>query len=891
MGLDDPYARANAVTRTLGWDQAGTEVEWTPVAEHLGHLALGGFPTSAAVVTGDHTKPLWTPAWHAGARWCLATKQDQLQWFDLQNRLTWTGRISELRSDVLEGLRPIGFAQSGRFEPRNVTPTVADEIGHDVPNVIVTDRIEQWWMSYIGRHARANQSRDDNQVQKDEFTRFVAGILFLRTIEDLNHVKWLPRQSLRRCSNSTKLETLVRKAADELNTRVLRGISSIPFDLARTMIQESYELGVDFSALDVDPVGAFYEEILGVDLHHEEKVQRSLFGQNTHTSKDRNARRAKGVYYTPRIYANTLARMTVRPRARTAEHIDELPVVADIAAGSGELLCAALREILFEPAWCKPEIAWQVLDSKIQALDDNRFAAQLCALNLLRTAIRHVPDLLTVGRQLPRLERNLRRGDALGKASLDEIPAADVVLINPPFHGPNRWPVPDPKEAIPELSEVPSHPNQALAFFVAAIRVAKPGASLGVVMPSQLLDGPHSKSWRAWIAGRVRLDMVVSNLGTPFRDVHSYAGFVVGKKMVSPTQWRPRSRIVQIHGLVHGEEWDTGVLLAETGEHRSAVASRVIAPLDKTSANWIGQSEKTATSTRKASLLEVFGDSFHQGVVLAPALWTEELFLFRDESPRLVKHEWSGKVVERSALLRPFVNAKNVTHRSPLWCNPEHADRWAFVPPGGGIEAFDVERLQSVDSAGYKMGKLILEAIMNVNDELNTLNAQARRFKMEAQENRIRFRAANGYQDNGYPLIYAAKASVTAASRNQGRSWRAWVNLEGNVLPASGIQMRSSRPEFAAALVAWMSVDACIESLLRAGSPKLGASVQFLLSDVAAWPIPDLREDRLQPRLDELFAAFLAYRAEAVNMNPDEAIGLDAYREVQDLALALWKEG
>lgn len=887
MGLEDPYARANAVTQALGWNQAGTEVEWTPVAEHLGHLALGGFPTSAAIVTSDHTEPLWAPAWHAGARWCLATEQDKLQWFDLQNRLAWTGRIDELRSDVLEGLRPLGFAQSGRFEPRHVTPLLADEIGHDAPNVIVTDRIERWWMSYIERHARPNQSAAENQEQKDEFTRFIAGILFLRTIEDLNHVKWLPRQSLRRCSNQTKLDTLVGQAAYELNTRVLQGISSIPFDLARTMIEESYELGVDFSALDVDPVGAFYEEILGVDLHHEEKVQRSLFGHDTHTSKDRNARRAKGVYYTPRIYANTLARMTVRPRARTAEHIDELPVVADIAAGSGELLCAALREILFEPAWCKPEIAWQVLDSKIQALDENPFAAQLCALNLLRTAIRHVPELLTVGRRLPALKQNLRGGDALKTASVDDIPAADVVLINPPFHGPNYWPVPEPKEAIPELLEVPSHPNQALAFFAAAIRIAKPGASLGVVMPSRLFDGPRSAAWRAWIAERVRLDMVVSNLGTPFRDVHSYAGFVVGKKMVSPTQWRPRSRIVQIHGLVQGEEWDTGVLLAETGERRGVVASHVIAPLNETSPNWIGKTKKATTATRRASLLEVFGDSFHQGVVLAPALWTAKLFLFRDESPQSVKHEWSGTIVKRSALLRPFVNAKKVTRRCPLWCNPEHVGLWAFVPPGRLKDWFDITSLRDTDPASHRMGKLVVDSILKCASRAS--DAGSEKFVEHAQSGQLRIHAPKHFENNRLPLICAAKASVTIASRNQGRSWYAWVNLEGNVVPASGLQLRAPRPELAAALVAWMSLDICIESLV--GSPLLGGSKQFNQGSLAAWPIPDLREDRLQPRLDELYAAFLAYREEATRLRPKEALQLNSYREVQDLALALWKDG
>ncbi len=890
LSLADPYERANELAQRLGWNSVGTEVEWTPVIENLGHFALGGFPTSATLVVETKGKPAWEPAWHAGARWCLAPQAGKLQWYDLKNRLEWTGTPDTMTEATLEGFSPASFMQVGQFRPREVAPVGAADMHDESPGILVTEKINEWWTEYLRIHARAKQTANATQIQKDEFTRFVAGMLLLRTIEDLDRVKWLRPASLRKCSDEAGFQKLVGRAAKELNSRVLHGMSMIPFELAKKMIDASYEIHVDFAALDVDPVGAFYEEILGVGVEHQEKAQKSLFGEDVKTTKVRTARRNKGVYYTPRIYANTLARMTVRPRIRVAEDIHELPVIADIAAGSGELLCAALREILCEPAWGQPEVAWNVLDSKLQAIDENPLALQLCALNLLRTAIRHVPELLTWGQRLPSLEQNLRSGNALLKKTLDDVAPADVVLINPPFHAPNHWRLPDSQEAIPELGKVNAHPHSAMAFFAAAMRLAKPGAAMGVVMPSMLFTGPQSAPWRAWIAEHVRLDMVVSNLGTPFRDVHSYAGLVVGQKQVNSKQWRPRTRVVQIHGLVQGEQWDTGVLLADTTANRTAVESRIISAVLGASPNWLGLGErKTLSSGGKKALLDIMSDTFHQGVVLAPALWSEKLFAFRDESPSRVRHEWSGRVIDRSSLLRPLVKSKKVTGNVPLWCEPRHAGRWAFVPPCVGQDWFDIRGLSKSDPAGYRIARLILECILGDADKVD--NDKTREFVEEAQQGRIRFRAPNGYQDNALPLVYASRTSVTTASRGQGRTWYAWVNLEGTVLPASGLQMRVPRPQFAAALVAWMSLDECVQGLIETGAPRRDGSVEFILARVASWAIPDLREDRLQNRLDELYASFLAYREEAAGLDPKQALDLVSYREVQALALALWNEG
>ena len=360
----------------------------------------------------------------------------------------------------------------------------------------------------------------------------------------------------------------------------------------------------------------------------------------------------------------------------------------------------------------------------------------------------------------------------------------------------------------------------------------------------------------------------------------------MGKKQAPERQWRPRTRVVHIGGLIRAEEWDTAVLLAEPGQKKDIVKSRIVAPV-VASSEWLGgKSQRTASSRGKAALQDVLGDRFHHGIELAPKPWRGKLFTFWSLPDGKVKHDLTGKIANRSSRLRPFVNAKTISPKVPLWCEPVVEDRWVFVPPGGGSRWFDIRSLRKTDPNSYELGKIILDAISSGQ----AAEGMAGEFVKRAKLGEVRFRKHNSYQESDSPLVYASRTSVTAASRGQGRAWYAWVNLEGDAIPVSGIQLRAPRPEFAASVVVWMSQDDLILPLLDSGAPRLDGSVEFNLADVAAWPIPDLREDRLQQRLDELYAAFLAYREQAEGMTPAEALMLQEYREVQELAQALWDE-
>lgn len=890
LRIEDPRARAEAALEALSWNGPDARVEWAPLPQDIGRFTVGSFPTGASVVAGD--EPART-AWHAGFRWCLSVQRDALEWYDLRHGDYWRGDGEALDARTLDGLTARSFARTGRLQPNDVHFLAAPADFRKDPSDRVAEKIKQWWETSCQRHLTETSSQHEQERHKDQFTRFVAGILLLRTVEDMDRVPWLPRgrlhEAVRGKAPAHGLGELVSFAAARLNSRVLSRIAKdLGIDVRRTIIEESYEMNIDFAKLDVDPVGAFYEEILGVDYVHKAVIQRRLFDSDLQTSEIRNARRNQGVYYTPRIYADTLARKLVRPAIRAAESSSELPVIADIAAGSGELLCAALREILSEPAWNDPMIALDVLDHRLYAVDKNPLALQLCALNLLRTAIRYVPEILDVlneKRRFPPLEDNLRQGDALLRTTIDELPTPDIVLINPPFHAPNRWSRPAPDEALPELYEVDSHPNKALAFFAAAVRLARPGAGLGIIMPSALFRGPDSGLWRQWLAQRVSLDLVVANYGeTLFKGVYSYAGLVVGQKQASSEQWRRRTRIVEIRGGIDHER-DTGTLLSDRGDE-----PEVVARIDPEARTWLGhvpeeRAPRSATKLPWRPLCEVMGDQFHQGIILAPKPWGRELFLFERSENGMLKHCRTGKNLGRltSPTLRPFVNAKKASAKIPLWCEPAVGLLWVFVPPCGGTEWSSIDDIDEHDIDGRKLARAVCRAILDQEPPEGSAALVA-----HARRGELRFWAPKGFRNVGLPLVYASKATVTAKSRDENRTWYSWINLTGDAIPVSGLQLRARSAAFAAALAAWMSIEETVAPLVAGGANRRGGSMELNLTQVAQWPVPDLREDRMQTRLDELESAFLAYREEASMHTPKEALRLRSYREAQQAALALW---
>ncbi len=902
LHVSDPAERGAALLGVLGWDGGAADVHWPSTPHAPGRFVLGGLSTEAGIdVSCGRPDPseAWIPGWLAGHRWSLVPGAGSVWWFDLDAKLVWSARADDEDLRPLEGLTPECFRRVGRFEPQTELEPQKELRVH--PSRFLVKRIGTWWREYYGSSVDSPQAE---ARAKARFVQFLAGLLLLRTIEDLDRVSWLPPRALAHAaevavdgSGGQELDSLFAQAADRLNSRVLRGIadSRFPASVAGRIVLDTYDVNVDFSALDVDPVGAFYEEIIGTGHGRSPRVQGMLFGPDMEIEEDRDARRRRGVYYTPRAYADTLATLLVRPQARIANDPEELPRILDLAAGSGELLCAALREVLAEPVWRDPDVVWHLLDQGIHAVDTSSVGLQLCALNLLRTAIRHVPTLLDRNECLPPLERNLVHGDALSQEVLARLPEADIVLINPPFRGSRQW-RPESADPIPELTEE-SLPNQSLAFAVAATRCLRPGGGLGVILPSQLLAGAHSRRWRRLIAERVALDFVVANYANPFPDVQSYAGMAVGYRR-GDKGWRPPTRVVQIEGGLRLNAADVGVLLAGAGE-QPMVESALGSAVDERTDSWLQalRPPTVASSGRgRISLGTLLGSGSrpHQGVVLAPKPWGRALFLFDQLPDGRLRHQASATILRRgeSASFRPVAWANRLSCHIPVWCEPEVGGVLVFHP-GDGVTPVLLDSLRESDLVAYETGVAIRKHVLATDRD--RVSPSGVSFYDDVEAGKLHFLWPKGYRHGSLPRLIFSKATRSSFGREKSLLWSSWLNLDGSVVPLDGNHLITQRPEDAAAIATWFCLDEALVPLI-AGSPArhLGTT-QPRLADLTAWEIPDLHSDRLARHLVDHYEAFLAYREEACGclnerpLTPDEAADLPIFREVLELGQALWE--
>ncbi len=899
LRVPEPEERGAAFLEALGWSSRDAAVHWPSTPRAPGRFVLDGLPTEAGIdISSPQPDPhtAWMPGWLAGHRWSLVPGAGAVWWFDLNADRAWSARADDGDLRPLVGLTPEGFRRCGRFEPR--ADLTRQKKFHEHPSRYLVKLITEWWQEYYGT------SKDSPQEQteaKESFVEFLAGLLLLRTIEDLDRVSWLPPGTLAQAAKVTgKLNSLFAQAADQLNSRVLHGIAGRQWEeeIWRRIVAGTYDIDVDFSALDVDPVGAFYEEVIGTGYGRSPKRQGMLFGPDMEVEEDPNARRQRGVYYTPRAYADTLATLLVRPQAHTAAGPDDLPRVLDLAAGSGELLCAALREILAEPAWREPDVALHVLDRGIHAVDISPVALQLCALNLLRTAIRHVPELLNRTERLPPLERNLVRGDALSPHVLGRLPEADVVVINPPFHGSRYWQL-ESTDSIPELTEG-SLPNQALAFTVAATRCLRPGGGLGVILPSQLLDGVHSTRWRRLVADRVALDLVVANYANPFPDVQSYAGMIVGYRSGNEG-WRPPTRIVRIEGGLRHNTADIGALLADAGRDQPLVESKLGPAIDETTHNWLQALCPPAIGSagrKKVPLATLLGsrNAIHHGVVLAPKPWGRDLFLFDQRPDGRLRHRASGKILSRgeSASFRAVAWANLLQPHVPVWCEPEPKVRGVLVfHPGDGVSPIPLDSLRESDLVAHEAGVAIREHVLAAGRD--GISSSGVPFVEDIENGKLRLYLPKGYRQGPLPRLIFARASRSSVGRKKGLIWSSWLNLDGSVVPVAGAHLVTQHPEHAAAIATWLCVEKAVSPLLRRSPARHLGTTEPRLADLAAWEVPDLRSDRFGSRLANLYDAFLDYREE-VNLGengrpltPENAAALPIFGEVLDLGRALWE--
>jgi len=200
-----------------------------------------------------------------------------------------------------------------------------------------------------------------------------------------------------------------------------------------------------------------------------------------------------GTHFTPPTLARSVVERTLQVLGDLSKR-DEL-TLCDPACGSGAFLHESLRAL--RRAGFQGRLRLIGFDISPAALAMARFAVS-CSLR------DWAPD--------GGVELNLRVGDSLGELGM---PAADVIVMNPPFIG-FAAQTPEQRQQLADaLGASAGRGDYSMAFVQRALQALKPGGALGTLFPASLLSLKAAASWREQLldAGNLRFLASIGDYG------------------------------------------------------------------------------------------------------------------------------------------------------------------------------------------------------------------------------------------------------------------------------------------------------------------------------------------------------------------------------------------
>lgn len=321
------------------------------------------------------------------------------------------------------------------------------------------------------------------------------------------------------------LKSIFRDFDDIYNTKLFEPHSCEDLPIDNDVLESIFDIlyRYNFDLISADVLGAVYEDYLG-------HVLEETTGGGVQIIESREARRKKGIYYTPTHLVECVVRNTLEEllkKCASPEDVSRIKIL-DPACGSGSFLIKAF-DIIKE--WYEVynkglnakgnslDIHFQaVTDAERRILTENLFgldidpqAAEIASVNLMLKALKR-------GDKLPQiLNQNIKVGNSLVNGleeDFDELSdeirrvlrpfnwekefsqvfaegGFDVVIGNPPYYKVRKA---NPIRISPSFNAVRTGPvNAAMMFIDGAIKLTKQNGYVGLVLPKMLT---YTKGWK-----------------------------------------------------------------------------------------------------------------------------------------------------------------------------------------------------------------------------------------------------------------------------------------------------------------------------------------------------------------------------------------------------------
>lgn len=530
-------------------------------AQNVDHIGL------ASVSDEHHEGRMLSHAYNRDVQWVISLDGSGIRMFNVLSPLR-DGHVAPVFSSTWESARssPVGFSlftpealYSGELKRRAAAQIPETQWGPTLVEYLLR-HFDAWRKSLLYQGEGTEGS--DLQRLDEQVHRFFTRLLFARYAEDLG---WESPRSLVQASKRgvAALHQLFATFKASYDSSLFNGFpaDAIVLKLSKAELTQLTEglyhptilnhLTLDFSTLDIDLLGTFYEAYLSsrpISSSTSNKRQTELPIARA-TLQD--VKKQKGIYYTPRYVVHSVV-SEVTPTIDAILKAGKLPVVYDPACGSGSFLVAAFNAILARlvdlkgTSYVNEAVRMEVLKRCIYGTDIDPMAVEATRLNLSLAATKSPHEL-------PDLASNIRQGDAL----LGERPGFprqfDVILGNPPFlDRRNRQALGDSY-----LQSIEEHYRSARGrydlsylFLELALQTVGQNGIIGMIVPSNLFIGHHGSPIRSVLSESKGLKKVVDfQANDLFPGVSNYVSIVI----IQPGH-REALQVIRVHDMPDSAE-------------------------------------------------------------------------------------------------------------------------------------------------------------------------------------------------------------------------------------------------------------------------------------------------------------------------------------------------